>query len=311
MAEAADRLAQAGRTVTALKLVVIYLDDLGLQLSDFLISLLRQFADTHQPDPEIRLSEYDFRTVFEYLNQHADQKHSAQVGQLEWQFMAVLGDDPPVDRLYEALISDPGLFVAVMEMTWRASDAEDDEDDEEDAEAAPEDEPLTSNQAQRAENGYALLTSIDRLPGTQPDGQVDSEALRHWVTQVLERADASGRRKVAEARIGEILANAPGDDDKTWPCQPVRDLLEELQSERVERHFAMKLYNRRGVTGRGLQDGGKQERKLAAQYHDSAAKFADSWPQTAAVLRQLADTYDMEARQEEDEAERYRQGQQK
>ena len=310
--EAAGRLAQAGRVAAALKLVVIYLDDLGGQHADFLISLLRQFAGTHQSDPEIGLlTEYDFRTVFEYLNQHADLERSAQVGQLEWEFMAVLGDEPPVDRLYEALISDPGLFVAVMEMPWRASDGEADEDDEEDAEAAPEGEPLTSEQVQQAENGYTLLTSIDRLPGTQPDGQVDSAVLRQWVTQVLERADASGRRKIAEALIGQILATAPGDDDKTWPCQPVRDLLEELQSERVERNLAIRLYNLRGVTGRGLQDGGKQECELAEQYRVSAAGFADSWPQTAAVLRQLADRYDTNAREEEDEAERFRQGQQK
>lgn len=225
--------------------------------------------------------------------------------------MAVLGDEPPVDRLYEALISDPGLFVAVMEIPWRASDAVDDEGDEEDAEAAAEGEPLTSLQVQRAENGYVLLTSIDRLPGTQPDGQVDSAVLRQWVIQVLERADVSGRRKIAEALIGQILANAPGDDDKTWPCRPVRDLLEELQSETVERNLAMKLYNLRGVTGRGLQDGGKQERELAARYRASAAGFADSWSQTAAVLRQLADRYDTNAREEEIEAERFRQGQQR
>jgi hypothetical protein len=225
--------------------------------------------------------------------------------------MAVLGDEPPVDRLHEALISDPGLFVAVMEIPWRASDAEDDEDDAEDAEAAPEGEPLTSLQVQRAENGYVLLTSIDRLPGTQPDGQVDSELLRQWVTQVLERADASGRRKIAEALIGQILANAPGDDDETWPCRPVRDLLEDLQNERVERNLLVKLYNLRGVTGRGLQDGGKQERDLAERYRASAAGFAGSWPQTAAVLRQLADRYDTNAREEEAEAERFRQGQQR
>jgi hypothetical protein len=311
-AEAAGRLAQAGRTAAALKLVVTYLDDLGLQLTDFLIRLLSQFAGAHQSEPEIGLlTEYDFRTVFEYLNQHADQDCSAQVGQLEWEFMAVLGDEPPVDRLHEALISDPDLFVAVMEIPWRASDAEDDEDDAEGTEAAPEGEPLTSGQLQRAENGYVLLTSIDRLPGTQPDGQVDSAVLRQWVIQVLERADVSGRRKIAEALIGQIFANAPGDDDKTWPCQPVRDLLEELQSERVERNLAIKMYNLRGVTGRGLQDGGKQERELAERYRASAAGFAGSWPQTAAVLRQLADRYDTNAREEEAEAERFRQAQQK
>ena len=117
--------------------------------------------------------------------------------------------------------------------------------------------------------------------------------------------------EIAEALFGQILANAPWDDDKKWPCQPVRDLLEELQSERVERNLGIRLYNLRGVTGRGLQGGGKQERELAEQYRASAAGFADSWPQTEAVLRQLADRCDTKAREEENEAERFRQGQQK
>ena len=115
--EAAGRLAQAGRVAAALKLVVIYLDDLGGQAADFLIGLLSQFAGTYQSDPEIGLvTEYDFRSVFDYLNQHADLERNAQVGQLEWAFVAVLGDEPPVARLYEALTTDPDLFVTVMEI---------------------------------------------------------------------------------------------------------------------------------------------------------------------------------------------------
>src|SRR5260370_35606878 len=134
-----------------------------------------------------------------------------------------------------------------MEGDWRASDAEPDEEDEQDDGTMPEGEPLTEEQVQQAGNGFTLLTSFDRLPGTGPDGRVDPAALRQWVTRVLELAAASGRRKVAEALIGQILASAPADDDGTWPCQPARDLLEleELQSERVDRNLPARLSNRR------------------------------------------------------------------
>ena len=310
--EAAGRLAQAGRVAAALKLAVIYIDDLGGQSADFLIGLLGQFASTYRSDPEIPLvTEYDFRSVFEYLNQHADPERSAEVGQLEWVFLAVLGFEPPIGQLYETLAADPDFFVKVMEVAWRASDAESDEDDEQDDGTVPEDEPLTDEQVQQAENGFMLLTSFDRLPGTGPDGRVDLEALRRWVTRALDLAAASGRRKVAEALIGQILASAPADGDGTWPCRPVRDLLEELQSERVERNLAVRLYNRRGVTVRDPEDGGKQERLLVEQYRAQATAFSNSWPQTAAVLRNLAEMYDKDAREEENRAERFRQGQQK
>jgi hypothetical protein len=311
-AEAAGRLAQAGRVAAALKLAVIYIDDLGSQCADFLIGLLGQFASAYTSDPETALvTEYDFRSVFEYLNQHADPERSAEVGQLEWVFLTALGFEPPVDQLYETLAADPDFFVKVMEVAWRASDAEPDEDEEQDGGTAPEDEPLTEQQVQQAENGFMLLTSFDRLPGTGPHGGVDPAALKQWVTRVLELAAASGRRRVAEALIGQILASAPADDDGTWPCRPVRDLLEELQSERAERNLAARLYNRRGVTVRDPEDGGRQERTLVEQYRAQATAFSDSWPQTAAVLRNLAEMYDKDAREEENRAERFRQGQQK
>ena len=98
-AEAAGRLAQAGRAAAALKLVVIYLDRSRRQPADFLIGLLGQFAGAYQSDPEIGLlTEYDFRTVFEYLNQHADPGaqrpgRAAGVG-----VHRRPGDEPPVDR---------------------------------------------------------------------------------------------------------------------------------------------------------------------------------------------------------------------
>jgi hypothetical protein len=311
-AEASGRLVQGGRVAAALKLAVIYIDDLGGQAADFLIGLLGQFAGTYAADPEVGLvGEYDFRSVFEYLNRHADPQRRAELGQLEWVFLTVLGSEPPVAQLYEALAADPDFFVKVMEVTWRPSDAELDEDDEQDDDGTPEDGPLTREQVQQAENGFMLLTSFDGLPGTGADGQVDPAELRHWVTRVLELAVASGRRKVAEALIGQILASAPADDDNTWPGRPVRDLLEDLQSERVERNLVARLYNRRGMTMRDPEDGGRQERELAEQYRTQAATFSGTWPQTAAVLRNLALLYETDAREEENRAERFRQGQQK
>jgi hypothetical protein len=78
---------------------VIYLDDLGGQAADFLIGLLGQFTSKYKSDPEIGLvSEYDFRSVFKYLNQDADPRRSAELGHLEWEFLAVLGTEPQLAR---------------------------------------------------------------------------------------------------------------------------------------------------------------------------------------------------------------------
>jgi hypothetical protein len=101
----------------------------------------------------------------------------------------------------------------------------------------------------------------------------------------------------------------PTDADGAWPCQPVRDLLEDLQNGRVERGLTEVLYNRRGLTARNPEDGGQQEQALAQTDRTQADTLADRWPRIAAVLRDLASMYDTDARLEETKAERFRQGQ--
>jgi hypothetical protein len=68
------------------------------------------------------------------------------------------------------------------------------------------------------------------------------------------------------------------------------------------------LFNRRGVTMRGMLDGGDQERALAAEYKEQAERFVDRWPRAAAMLRDLAETYEGQARQYDQDAERRRKG---
>ena len=217
--EAAGRLVQAGRVAEALKLAVLYLDHLVGEPVDFLIGLLGQFAKEYESGPGIALvSEYDFQTVFEYLDQHADPPRRAEIAQLEWLFLPVLGFELQARALYEVLAADPELFVSVMEVAWPRSDEEADEDSEQASRHRiwRHGQPAEA-QVRQAQNAFTLLTSFDLLPGTGPDRQVDPGALTQWVERVLDLAAASGLREIGENLVGQILASAPADDDGTWP----------------------------------------------------------------------------------------------
>ena len=89
---------------------------------------------------------------------------------------------------------------------------------------------------------------------------------------------------------------------------PVRDLLEELHSERVERGLELAIRNARGVTSRDPEAGGDQERELAASYESAARETRTRWPRTAAIMRSLAASYEAEARSHDADAERLRKG---
>ena len=87
----------------------------------------------------------------------------------------------------------------------------------------------------------------------------------------------------------------------------MRELLEEVRNDRIEKGLLTGLVNQRGVTSRGLSDGGEQEWELAESCR-RRAKTSEEWPRTRKLLLRLADHYEREARSEDEEAERHRRG---
>ena len=59
------------------------------------------------------------------------------------------------------------------------------------------------------------------------------------------------------------------------------------------------------MTFRSPDDGGAQERQLAAQHREWADRVSDRWPRTGALLRQIADHFEEWARREDDQSERF------
>jgi hypothetical protein len=56
---------------------------------------------------------------------------------------------------------------------------------------------------------------------------------------------------------------------------------------------------------RSLDDGGAQERALAAQHREWADHVSDRWPRTGAPLRQIADSCEEWARRQDYQSERF------
>jgi hypothetical protein len=102
-------------------------------------------------------------------------------------------------------------------------------------------------------------------------------------------------------RIGKVLSCAPVGKDGVWPCEPVRDVMEDLQSECMMEGAHTGVYNARGVHFSG--EGGDQERELAEKYCKWGRALQVSHPFVAGkLLMGLAKTYDNEATREDTEA---------
>jgi hypothetical protein len=212
------------------------------------------------------------------------------LAQLEWLWMAALEHDRRgLVVLQRCLATDPNLFVELLKLIFRA-------EGEEAAEVSDE-------QQARATQAYRLLHAWSMFPGTVhtiPDGsdeqafKIDQDSLRQWVTKARRLAGECGRLTVCDEQIGEVLAHSPQDDDGTWPCEAVRNIIEEVSSTQLDRGVHIGEMIKRGAHFRS--PGGDQERALAAKYQGYHDRVIDRWPRTGAILDGIRQSYEHEAR---------------
>jgi hypothetical protein len=76
----------------------------------------------------------------------------------------------------------------------------------------------------------------------------------------------------------------------------VRNILETVSTDEILRGFDTGIFKQRGITSRGMKDGGEQERELVKKYGAFAEKCKIAWPRTALALRRVAEHYEAQAK---------------
>jgi len=221
---------------------------------------------------------YHIAEMLQWL--HKQGFNPTKVAQLEWIYLPVFGAGHHSPKaLPLALSESPELFVGMLS---EASRAEGDE---------PTD--LSEDRKQRARRATDVLHQFRTVPGADEHGVISSKALLAWVTEARERAAAARRLSIGDYMIGETLSGSGHGSDGAWPHEAVRDVIEHVQSERLDSGIEIGKYNARGVHSRA--PGGAQELAIAAEYAKHAEKCADRWPRTAALLREMERKYKGEA----------------
>ena len=305
----AESLLEVGRTGAALELIALYSrpqDDISDLRSELIARGLEALLECGSDDPEGRaLLRHRLVEFFAILERSGLARE--RLAQLEWAYLPAFGIDHRPDTLSQVLSENADFFVDVIRRVYRPRGNEGGEE----TETMTETEGEKGNDAQRAAiatNAYRLLSDWRTPPGLRADGTIDDDTLGAWVDNARGKLRESGHLESGDVQIGHMLAWGPVDVDGSQLCVQIRDLLERLQSAEIESGLGIAVRNSRGVTTRGTFDGGEQERVLAAAYAAEAVKFADRWPRSAALMRDLAEDYEREARQHDEEAERRRLG---
>jgi hypothetical protein len=153
-------------------------------------------------------------------------------------------------------------------------------------------EPETASNQYGFENAWSVLRACKRQPGTLEDGTVTVASMQDFVTKAREIALEKDRTEACDGTLGQILAHAPEGLDGFFPSEPARQVLELVGTDEILSGFTTGCFNKRGVTSRGILDGGGQERALAEHYRSNAKALEISHPRLSASLEYLAKSYD-------------------
>ncbi|WP_146770967.1 hypothetical protein [Prauserella muralis] len=297
--EAAWALLDVGRAAAALDLIQLYsrTDDPGIEVAEIIASGLEALVESGQDDPEVRqFQAHDFERLFGILSRYRDAVGLQRVVHLEWQLFPIMTLETDAPTLHRAIVENPAFFCELVAYSHRP-----------DNQSEAEEDGMEERRRALASRAYEVLRSCRRCPGVTADGEIDAATLRSWVHDARTQLRAADRVTAGDRQIGEFLANSPPTSNGAPINEIVRDIIEELCSADIERGIEIGIYNLRGTTVRGITEGGAQERQLAEAF-ELHSEQAREWPRTRRLLKRVGELYAAEARRNEAEAERRRQG---
>ncbi len=293
--EGVERLLRAERPRAAFSCIRFHPEKLDVEV---LYRLLLGIAKVDPEQSETYLLEYyDIDRAFGCLEASPklslDQKASLEFAFIEalarpWDKGRNSNGIPNLERYVEI---HPELFVQAIAWVYKRKD-----------EGADPPELHVSPERLKAlgDRGYKLIDGMRRIPGHDDHGQLRVEHLTEWIGTVRQASAELSRADIADICIGKLLSHAPVGEDGVWPSEPVRQVMEEIQSESIMRGAHTGVYNSRGVHFGGR--GGDQERVLADKYKKwgEALRYSHRYV-SSKLLMELARTYDREADREDTE----------
>ena len=294
--EAIERLLKAERPRAAFSCIRYVLSKADPEL---IFRLMSEMARGGSDLPgQYMLEPYYVEEAFKRMSSCSSLSIEQKAG-LEFAYIEVLGqpfarrESSNIPHLEQYVDTHPEFFVQAMCWMFKRADGGVDPDE---FCVPPE------RVSEMATRGYKLLSALGRIPGEMASGEVNEARLAAWVTNVRQSCNELSRADVGDSRIGELLSHASKGKDGIWPCEAVRAVMEDIQSEAMMRGARTGVYNSRGAHLRG--EGGEQERVLAEKYRGWGRELQISHPFIASkLLMALAKTYDHEARREDTEAD--------
>jgi hypothetical protein len=281
--EVVDRLREAKRPRAASFAVQFALEQVE---TSRLKRLLQEIGTCDAEAPgTYRVDKHDLTEALGILQNRAGVSEE-DMARLEFLFIAALESlDQPIPNLEKQVGKSPALFVQALAMIHPRDDGGKDPPEWEVKDA--------SRKSGIGTAAYRLMENVKRIPGADDAGKISEDKLRAWIKEAQALCVEYGRADIGEQKIGQIMSAAPIGKDGIWPCEEIRNVLEECGTPKMKIGIQIGVYNLRGAYARA--EGGEQERALAERYGNWSRVLAFEYPYVASLVEAIAEKYDHEA----------------
>lgn len=184
--------------------------------------------------------------------------------------------------LEREMVSDPRLFVDVLKWSYSHRGCK---------------SPLVKDVLDEDKDNlfrYHLMHVIfdywKSIPGMREDQSIDSTILESWVEKVRALGESEDILDCVDDQIGLILSRYPR-NSPYWPEEHIFEIIDQVNSRRLNEGYQVGLFNSGGATVRGAYDGGDIERNRAAYFEDLESSYRMKFPVVAGIFKQLKEEY--------------------
>ncbi len=278
-----DELTKIGRVHDAFHATKIYWRLLD---SHRLIGLLKEVAKNNKTYPIRLIDDYSISEALNTLIKRNDTSPEDWI-EIEFTFIEVLyKSNYGIPNLEECLSKSPELFMYALTIVTQRDDGNEDQD------GFRRPNFLSDTTSKRA--AYLLLISAKRVPGTQSDGSIDSQELMEWLVQVRRLTSKYGRSKIGDVIIGQLLSHCPVGEDGIWPCKPMCEAIDDIESDEISLGIISGVKN--DLIVRRIAEYSVVEHELAEQYEHWAQKVSIEYPFTGRMLKEIKKSYKDDAK---------------
>lgn len=264
-----------------------------IEMSDVEIARIILGRITESEEPLARLDMYNLKKVLEKLDKSDDSEIISILVQVEFYLYEHLEHhmDMSKSRLVKELRNDPNLMMQLVEFAYKDDDG---------SSGVVEGDPIENKKIMARLAWHILHYGCPLTPSVNDEGVFDEEALSNYIDQFYELSRQKKRTRAADFVVGFMLGD--GFCSEMYPIDVLAKTVEKLDNDMVDEHVKIRIYNSRGVVTRACNEGGTQERELAAKYEKMKKQIQLLYPRMTKIFNELIDGYNYEASREDEKA---------